>query len=164
MSPPVVLIGLANPRSPDPADALLPRPPGTAGHRLWKSMHDVDERMTQGAYCRTFRRYNLATHPPPSAVSNQRRLARQLIPLIVRDTGKEEAVVACLGRVVADAFAHVLRIELERELEPVEAFVLEHGVSWSVAYFPHPSGSCRWFNDEQNKRLAADWLLRRVMA
>jgi hypothetical protein len=51
-------VGLDNPHSDDPEEALLPGVPGSAGHRLWQmSGIDLD------VYMRVFRRVNARDNP-----------------------------------------------------------------------------------------------------
>lgn len=54
-----LIVGLHNPLSPHPADALVPYPSGCAGWRLWMMMRDVVPRFSRDTYLHGFDRRNL---------------------------------------------------------------------------------------------------------
>lgn len=53
-----ILLGKDNPHSDDPGHALMPHPPGCAGHRLWKLTG-----LSRPDYLRAFERRNFCDDP-----------------------------------------------------------------------------------------------------
>lgn len=131
-----ILLAMCNPRSSDPDLALWPDPPGCSGHRLWQLLHGRTG-ATQEDYCRTFDRRNLLRGRWWSP-----GVAREFAPRFIAGvTGRE---VLVLGGEVRDALGLPRLLVHPQEL---------HGVTWRQ--LPHPSGRCRWYNDEDNRLTAA---------
>src|SRR4051812_7918019 len=53
-----IIIGLSNPHSSDPRDALAPYPLSSSGHRLWKMANNISPSVGR-VYCQVFDRRNL---------------------------------------------------------------------------------------------------------
>lgn len=54
-----LLVGLHNPISNHPRDALLPFPPGSTGWRLWMMMREIEPHLVRGIFIDGFDRRNL---------------------------------------------------------------------------------------------------------
>lgn len=135
-----LLIGMNNPLSRHPSDALWPDPPGCTGHRLWEMLRR-ECGLTPDEYVSTFDRVNLVTGPWNAVGA---RLAAR--SLRVEIAGRRAAM---LGRGVWTAF----RLPIVAPLDG-----LRHGET-TLLYVPHPSGMNRWYNDEANCRSAARAIL-----
>jgi hypothetical protein len=123
-----------NPLSDDPKLALYPLPPGCAGNRLWRLLHDRTG-ATKAEYVRGFERVNLV-------IGEWDRVdARAAADEFIRVHQGRRAVI--LGASVRTAF----------RLPPVlVTTVLHRGVYFRQ--LPHPSGRCRWYNDPKNRAVA----------
>lgn len=141
-----ILVGMNNPLGVDPRYALYPSPERSAGHRLWRMLHEVSG-ATRVDYRDGFDRRNLvvgewnAHEARLAAARIGNELCRDL--LSPRPGGKLPTVVA-LGREVAEAF------ELPREhglIIPYE----RGGVIWRQV--PHPSGRNLWYNEPEHRMM-----------
>jgi hypothetical protein len=130
-----LLVGEANPYSPNPRLALYPYPPHSAGACLRRLLG-----MTHHEYMAAFDRVNLFTHPPAkwSALS-----AREAALEVQRKRDNE--VVILLGRRVAKAFDFDLEWWSHQEFGRAR-----DGKSVTLVLAPHPSGRCREWNNPRS--------------
>lgn len=143
-----ILLGMANPHSDDPALALAPDPPGSAGWRLWKMLSD-HRGVERDEYLARFDRRNL---------------------LPGRDWDAGAAAVAGRGFVSAlkpGSAVVVLGQEAWRALglglKPKPASSRRASSSRWI-YLPHPSGRNLWYNDALNRWTAAALLAELMIA
>jgi hypothetical protein len=135
-----IIVGLSNPYSNDPANALVPWPDGCAGYRLWKMASNIGSRfLGQQDYIQAFDRRNLC----PAAI--QRRLQRRYGKYLakkLKDTFPPGATVFLLGREVLDAFNSCV----DESLQPILIHPqVADGITWR--WLPHPSGRVTQYND-----------------
>lgn len=159
-----LLIGLQNPYSPEPRNALVPFPSRSAGGRLWSVLNALPTTAHQGLdawkaaverdiYAKSFSRYNLLPPDEQPTRKNCRKAAAEMLPLIA-----EGSLVILLGIDVLTAFSSALckghkRLEHDEVLRPV--FIhpqVVGGVTWRL--LPHPSGRSILFNDPITRTLA----------
>lgn len=120
-----VLIGIRNPHSSDPSDALAPYPVGCSGFRLWKMLYDVSGTPAR-KYMRLFSRMNVDDPNLEAAV----------------DELPEGSTVVLLGEEVRRHFG------LPKQLiHPI----VRDGLNYRQV--PHPSGRCHFYNDPLCRRL-----------
>lgn len=128
----VALIGMNNPLASKPEFALWPDPVGCTGWRLWQMLH-ARTGATKTDYLRAFHRYNLTT---------DRRWDIQEARLnwdeMVDDLQENFDTVVLLGASVRQATGAVLPSVL---------------ITRAVVAIPHPSGLCRWYNEDRNRQL-----------
>lgn len=148
------LIGLSNPYSSDPAHALFPYPPRSAGHRLWRMLHELPEHLlttsqarhasvSKERYICAFERRNLTM-----VVNAKARHLTKMAHLHLERIPPGSQVVL-LGHEVRRAFSAALRLEIRSEL--VHPQVIE-GITWR--WLPHPSGRVRLYNDPVLRMIA----------
>lgn len=152
-----IIVGLHNPYSSDPADALVPYPERSAGHRLWRMLASLPDtavpvkafhvHLWDHAYRNAFDRRNLCARMEITRKS-QRDYAKRCAHMMTRDipTG---ATVVLLGREVLDAFNDVLSAMLYPIL--IHPQVVD-GITWR--WLPHPSGRVTQYNDPVIRALA----------
>jgi hypothetical protein len=134
-----VLLGMNNPLSQKPEHALYPYPPGCTGHRIWMLLRTKLPDMSRLDYLRGFERTNLVSGP--WNMTKARVRAAQLPSLYA---GRTVVVLGEKPRVA---------LELPKQLiHPHE----RDGVTWRQ--LPHPSGLNLWYNDADNRELAASLL------
>lgn len=140
-----LLVGESNPYSSNPADALLPFPAGSAGHRFC----EVILAMSPREYLRAFERRNLFGIRERWSAPEARRRAGG----IAREWA---APVIALGSKVAAAFA--AHITLPPEVMGAPAAFTDYALPrqpWETPQhperrlfvLPHPSGRCRVWNE-----------------
>ena len=136
-----VLLAMNNPLSPDPRHALYPYPPGCTGYRILKLLQRRRPDVTRSQYLRAFERHNILssrTWSRPAA----REAAEKMRALLA--TCYQGRTVLVLGSEPRDLLG----------LPPLLVYPQEiGGITWRQ--LPHPSGRCRWYNDEMNAELAA---------
>lgn len=137
-----LLLGMHNPASDDPARALDPSVPRTAGARLFELARIELPCLTLAQYYQAFERANLINarewKPTPA-----RREAARLRGRLRESRGR---VVVALGREVRDLL----------KVPPEWPWVLPLDMGgWTVRCLPHPSGRCRWYNGPNERQLAA---------
>jgi hypothetical protein len=136
-----IIIGLHNPYSTVPKDALLPYPDGSAGHRLWK-MFSVDGPRFQNkeAYAKAFDRRNLSYGLLSDRKMQRHRDSKNALAMLA--TLPQGSTVFLLGKEVLDAFSP----HLSRSLYPIliHPQVID-GITWR--WLPHPSGRVTQYND-----------------
>lgn len=136
-----ILIGMLNPYTMDPKMALAPNRAGTAGMRLYLIMKERAPGVSRKAYMDRFERDNLCF----GTWDDER--ARQRAQQLERKWHCREVVL--LGANVRRAFGIPTSL-----LHPFER-------GSNVFYqLPHPSGLCRWYNDEDNRARAADLMVQ----
>lgn len=126
----IMLLGMNNPLSDDPAFDLYPYPEGSTGYRLWKML---PEGTTRAQYIAAFDRMNLLR-------------ARRWDAAAAREAG-EVLLPSLAGRVVVVFGTEVRKALGFRQAEPL-SFHEDDQLRWVA--FPHPSGLNRWFNDPDN--------------
>lgn len=129
----LILVGLSNPYSHNPSDALAPYPKGSSGRRLWKMMNKRTG-ITEFQYMRKFQRVNLRDFGDfPTDAERVKHLKRSFRP---GDT------VVLLGD------------EL-RKLMGLRKMLIHPQVVEGVTYrqIPHPSGRNLFYNDPICKSL-----------
>lgn len=133
-----ILVGMVNPHTMRPEMALAPVKPGTAGMRLYLVMKERVPHVSRHDYMRRFERVNLCYGGWDDVK------ARQAADLLKKKWSNR--LVVLLGSPVREAFG----LPFPRGVEPI--------VVGTNTYFclPHPSGRCRWYNDEVNRARAAD--------
>jgi hypothetical protein len=135
-----ILLGMNNPHSTRLELALAPFPEGCSGYRLWKVLYDYYGVLKKD-YLTKFDRRNLVNEKQWSMEK-----AKKAASLFLEHAAGRTIVL------LGDDVRRALGVE---KLEP--------GVRlWcggtSFYQLPHPSGRCHWYNDESNRRLAADLL------
>jgi hypothetical protein len=137
------LIGEANPYSSDPADALLPRPPRSAGARLRAILA-----LPEPHYLATFERVNLCRcvwrDGPARAAAL--RLSRERVRLILLGA----RVARAFGLDFAALLWHAGPLRLPLPGSPVRI----------VGILPHPSGRSRHWHDPASAERARDVIYR----
>lgn len=115
---------------PRQTEALDPRPPGSAGERLWQM---ATARL--GLDIQQWRAYAARVN---ACLGSQWRPqeARPFVEGLVATSGEGYSIVCC-GREIATMAGC--------PESPLEWRRLSSGCE--VAYLPHPSGLCRWYND-----------------
>jgi hypothetical protein len=134
-----VCVGMNNPISQAPGHALYPHPPGSTGHRLWQMLEDRAG-VTKRGYLAAFDRRNLVIGAEWSRAAGA-LAAGDMLPRL------RDRVVLLLGDEVRRCFGL--------------PWVLIHPVEADGAVFrqlPHPLGKCLWYNDRENRRVAASLL------
>lgn len=153
-----ILIGLHNPYSRDPADALAPSPDKSTGAALWKMLRTVDTSYLSPpsykamAYKREYRlafdRINLLDTAAFANLAARRKEARErAIELLIHIP--HGATVILLGREVFDAFNWALGDQLQLMLIHPQ---VADGVAWR--WLPHPSGRSTVYNNSVTRKLA----------
>lgn len=141
-----VLLGLDNPHSRRPDHALYPAPVGSAGYRLWVMLRALEPTLRRTHYASRFDRRNLCDYPAPL---RQSYLRERFVAL---EDGLGGRTVVGLGVRVRDAMG----------LRGQPACTL-HRLSGSsvllAGWIPHPSGRNRWYNNPDNRRTVAEFLL-----
>lgn len=136
----IYLVGESNPYSADPANALLPYPPGSAGHRL---CHDIFG-FQESDYLRLFERRNLCG--PVWRTPTARHAAVQI--------ASEARHIILLGSRVTEAFGldfsgRLWHVGPQRLCSRPSLFGRRKGdARHVVAVLPHPSGRSRLWNSE----------------
>lgn len=138
-----LFVGMNNPHSDDPQFDLYPWPPNSAGHRLWLMINEATG-VSAAAYRHLVDRQNLVRGKKWSAASAKRN---------AREINVVDRTVVVLGRAVAKAMG------LPDKMAPLTSVTIGRTTYW---YFPHPSGRCRWYNDEGNYS-ATIQLLREII-
>lgn len=123
-----VIVGIDNPHSRDPRDALSPHFPNSSGHRLWQMLHERAG-VTKSAYTRRFRRTNV----------------RDWVGVFVlKKEFKPGQTVVLLGGHVRQCFGLPKVL-----LHPV----VRDGITYRQV--PHPSGRTRFYNDPTQRAMVA---------
>ncbi len=156
-----LLIGLDNPYSRNPDDALLPMPAGATGDKLVKLIDEVTGKgidYTSDLYMRDFARMNLytgeAARSGKGATATDRLLARQAMILIAE---AQYTSVVLFGKRVQTAFSDFMRFADG----PIDKVSYGSAAIHPSIYFyalPHPSGRNHWYA-LPNNRLAAGAIL-----
>lgn len=133
-----ILLGMNNPLSDDPADALVPWPVGCSGHRLYRVLADVRPGTTEDDYTGRFDRRNLLRIQAwngADARAAASAFAGSLPP---------GSVVVALGEGVRRALG------LPRML----VHPWRHSPGVTVRQLPHPSGRNPWYGHPAHRLLA----------
>lgn len=145
-----LLIGLNNPLSPRPRDALVPWPRGCAGARLVEYVQLVAPDFTADEYLDVFERRNLwQGRELPSG--------RGATNLLLREGRQLFAECVAQPRTVVLFGAKVWYCVLNRT--PPSRFECQAVRDSTFWYVPHPSGLNRAYNDHNNRSRAGAVLL-----
>jgi hypothetical protein len=125
-----MILGMNNPLSADPRHALFPHPPGCAGHRLWRMLHEVSG-CPKSAYVSGFDRRNLVSGYWTKASAAQAADAFAPPP---------SGVILVLGQQVARALG----------LAPLLLSPQPRGGA-TFRVVPHPSGRNLWYNVAEHR-------------
>ena len=137
------IIGLNNPLSSRPRDALVPWPGQCAGARLVDMAHEVDPTFDATEYMDSFERRNVWGGTVAPKGKGSERLWRVAASKIRREIERENPrAVICLGAKVAALIGTV------RQWQTFTCFGMNGRTYW---YVPHPSGLCRAYNDPANR-------------
>jgi len=163
-----VLIGLVNPYSTLAGAALLPVPRGCAGWRLWQFLGDGMEerglaRPAKSAYVRNFQRRNILADQRHW----DRNLGRALGPGVLAALAGR--VIVALGAEAWSSLVHGRGDVSYRDrpqngqsiilhVAPQESGDEETSLPTTIYYLPHPSGRNPWYNEPENRRVAATLL------
>lgn len=154
--PKPILVGLVNPYSSSPGNALAPYPERSAGHRLWRMLQNVRladpyvHPIAKGiggskiAYMGAFDRRNLFVGEVPKSLARRQKISRAFVDGIPLG-----ATVVMLGCEVSDNISAVLTGTVHRLF--VHPQVVD-GVTWRL--LPHPSGRSTIYNDPVIRTLA----------
>ncbi len=132
-----LLLGLTNPHSDRPIDALCATPIRSAGWRLWRLIKDVAPTISSVDYERSFRRRNILDHP-----------------FELRLHAPVGTTVVVLGDEVRAELNHRLSRKIEKVLIHPQ---LVDGVIWRL--IPHTSGRTLLYNDPTVRALVGLLLL-----
>ena len=136
-----ILVGLHNPHSSHPSDALHPLPIGASGSRLFSMIKEYARDMTVQDYLDGFDRKNL--------VAGLGIYLDTSVPAkVMLETLPKNATVVMLGTGVAWAFRKALQI---REQFPLIHPRVADGITWRM--IPHPSGRSTLYNDPTMRAL-----------
>ena len=128
-----------NPVCWKPGFELYPHPPGCTGHRIFELLRSRRPEIFRGNYLQAFERQNLVIGPV-----FDRRAARDRAQELYAELWGSRRTVVLFGREVVRAF----------DIPPVLVHPQEiGGVTWRQ--LPHPSGRNLWYNDYDNRRIAA---------
>lgn len=154
MSKPI-LVGLLNPYSTLPNNALAPYPERSAGHRLWKTLQCVKSfdahtgwsgfkaSYDRPYYMEALDRRNLFVDRVPYEPERRKNIAAKMLK-----TFPQGVTVMLLGTEVLEAFSPILEEPLFKTLIHPQ---VRNGVTWRL--LPHPSGRSRFYNDPATKAL-----------
>ena len=127
-----LLLGIDNPHSENPGAALLPRPVGSAGHRLFKMSG-----MTWSEYNATFDRKNMSD-----------------VPLGLRDFTFKDRAVIVLGK------STWIKLGFAAHCQPFSKMIIDQ-INAAFYLVPHPSGKNLFYNEPRNQE-STTRLLRRI--
>jgi len=147
-----LLVGLHNPYSGHPDDALVPFPPGSSGERLLRLIQDVDPRFSEDDYYRAFDRTNLwRGRLLPHGYGTRAAYLAEGERVLGLAMGRDDCVL--LGSRVWDSV-----MAGRRRPAPLEQITL-NGMTrfWLV---PHPSERNLVFTNAELRRRAGELLLK----
>ena len=143
-----VVLGLNNPYSADPKDALGVKPEGSAGNRLWLMVKDAANRagrdFTEEDYLEGFDRRNLMNahfYNHDIAVKRRSKVLHEL---------QRKVVVTCGTGVLRALGLRHTGFHLEAQA----------GVGFIYYVIPHPSGLTREYNSQETRQRVGDLMLR----
>jgi hypothetical protein len=141
-----VLLGIDNPHSKDPDDALSVYPVGASGYRLWLMIKEAANRagrdFSEGDYMNGFDRRNLFS----SENYSQGKLVRVRV---FSSLARREVVMLGTKVPTALGFKHT-----GFDLKPRDGGMFRYYV------VPHPSGLCREYNDPEMRVRVGNLLLK----
>jgi hypothetical protein len=152
-----IVVGMINPYSDNPEHALVPYPERSAGHRLWRMLHQLElpagpQSLRAGSdknsYMHAFDRRNLFLNRVPTTAAMRRVIAKGMVSTFPRGS-----TVILLGADVLECFATVLSAPLKKIL--IHPQVID-GITWR--WLPHPSGRSTTYNDPVMRMLAGTLL------
>lgn len=147
-----IIIGLNNPISPRPDDALLPYPAGCTGHRLLELLQLADPSFDEADYLETFERRNLWRGMELPIGRGKTALLRREGRRLLDYCTAEPREVVLLGAQVWSAVTN------RTAPSWLQSKTIADSVFW---YVPHPSGLNRIYN-KIDKRADAGRLLLEV--
>jgi len=158
-----LLVGLDNPHSTDPKNALAPLPANATGSRIVEMIQTSLTDYTMRDYLRDFDRLNL--YPIKAAASGKGatktdRLMAQWCLMVAVVAGYDNIVL--FGNRVRAAFADIVELDADLALDyrTIDADWLVKGHRLTFFAVPHPSGRNRWYNDKRNQVAVGDTLMR----
>lgn len=141
-----ILLGISNPHSPHPDDALSTRPINASGYRLYIMIKEAANRQgrdfSEGDYMEGFDRRNLFT--PENMVNGKLIVSKALSSLARR-------MVVMLGQKVPNHLG-IKDITFSNNAKNVGYF--------RYHVIPHPSGLCRSYNDPEVREQVGNLLYR----
>ena len=154
MDPRIILIGLNNPLSEKPGDALAPFPSlHPSGHKLFEMLREVDQHFTLDDYFESFERYNLWPGRDLPVGSGTTALLRREGRRLLRICVKSTRCVVCFGSQVWSSV--VMRT-------PPSWFEYQFKMGSQFWYLPNPSIRNRLYNDHERRHRTAQVLLNLV--
>lgn len=147
------LVGLNNPFSPRPSHALVSWPAGCPGHRVLSMIQEVEPDFSEDEYLDAFWRMNLWRGLELPEGRGSMALLQTEGRHLLRTLTEEPRDVVLFG-------VKVWYCVLNRQptMTPwFESLDVNGSTFWKL---PHPSGLCREYNDESNRRRAGEILLR----
>lgn len=148
-----LIVGLNNPISDSPSDALVPWPAGCTGDRLFSMMADVRPSFSVDDYMRVFERRNLwpgrALPAGRGATLQYRAEGRKLLRSI--EQGPAPRAIVLLGTL---AWTHVL----DKRMTPAWFSAARRGAR-TFWYMPHPSGRNPMLTDQRVRQRMGALLL-----
>jgi len=143
-----ILLGLQNPYSDDPRNALAPYPKRSAGWRLWRMMNDVRP-IDRRVYMNAFVRRNLFGLGIPEERAEKQEIARRFVSEL-----QPGSTIVILGSDLTDYISSVLTGSLRRMLIHPQ---VADGFTWRC--LPHPSGRSPIYNDATMRKIAGMMLV-----
>jgi hypothetical protein len=143
-----VIVGIFNPKSQDPKDAMEPFTKNGSGERLWKMLCEV-HRITREEYRETFLGLNVVDRDPKEVDWSDLGYLSRRRKRIYDVVGSRSTAV--LGITAWSA----LQVE-DSPIRKVDWFGRKN--NWWL--FPHPSGLCRVYNDPAMRRRAGETLAK----
>jgi uracil-DNA glycosylase len=145
------IIGLNNPLSARPRDALVPWPGRCAGWRLVQMVHAVDPAFDETEYLDSFVLRNLWPGRVLPHGKGAEVLYRRAAAELRREIEAEQPrAVILLGARVAAMLGTV------KQWPVFTSYAADGRAYW---YLAHPSGRCFLYNDPENRRRAGEILL-----
>ncbi len=151
----VLLVGLDNPRSDDPSNALFPLPKESSGGRLVSLIQERESWYTARHYLRDYFRTNLyptRRAPEGKGTIKADRDAFAFLRHYVEVLDAEDIVL--FGSRTVAAFNSLY----DEDLDWCGSRVINEGRIRRFWALPHPSGRNRWYNDSDNREAASKLL------
>lgn len=146
-----IIVGLNNPHSEKPKDALVPWPAGCTGDQIVRMAALADRYFDSDEYLESFVRLNLWGGRELPTGRGSTDLLRRDGQQIVRDYLKERRDAILLGSKVWHCVTN---------LTPPSFFESRQLGDATCWYLPHPSGINRIYNDESNRRKAGEIIVQ----
>lgn len=146
-----LIVGLNNPLSSSPEDALVPWPDGCTGARLYDLIRESAPKVTEDHYLAAFDRMNLWPGPEiPKGVGRAKMLRAQGRKVLNEIFARGYRTVVLLGPLV---WTNVLETT-----ETPEWFTSRSHYGRQFYYVPHPSGRNLLYNNPMVRKRASSLL------